>query len=82
MSRALDIEGVACVLREPRPLHELAETIPGSSPTDEQRIALGVVLDLMRRPRLPGEKTIIKPANLANPLIDPSWSISPTHAPC
>ena len=70
MSRALDIEGVACVLREPRPLHELVVKMTGSDLTDQQKIALHLVLDLMQRPRLPGEKTIIKPANLANPLID------------
>lgn len=70
MSRALDIRGIACVLREPRPLHDLAVKMPGPKLTKEQGAALDVVLDLMRRPRLPGEKTIIKPANLANPLID------------
>lgn len=70
MSRALDIEGVACVLREPRPLHELVVKMPGSHLTDQQATALDLVLDLMQRPRLPREKTIIKPANLANPLID------------
>lgn len=70
MSRALDIEGVACVLREPRPLHELVVKMPGSHLTDQQRTALDLVLELMQRPRLAGEKTIIKPANLANPLID------------
>lgn len=70
MSRALDIEGVACVLREPRSLHETVATMTGSSLTYEQRRALDTVLNLMQRPRAPGERTIIKPANLANPLID------------
>lgn len=70
MSRALDIEGIACVLREPRPLHELVVKMPGSHLTDQQRTALDLVLDLMQRPRIRGEKTIVKPANLANPLID------------
>jgi len=70
MSRALDIEGTACVLREPRVLHELALMKPGSSLPDEHRLALDVSLDLMQRSRLPGEKVIIKPANVANPLIE------------
>jgi hypothetical protein len=66
MSRALDIEGVACVLGEPRALRELAEM----NLAHDQRTALDVVLDLMRRPRLPDETTIIKPHNRVNPLID------------
>lgn len=70
MSRALDIEGVACVVREPRALHELAQTIAGSRWSDDDRLALEVILGLLRRPRPDGEKTIIKPANLANPFID------------
>jgi len=70
MSRALDIEGVACVLREPRSLRELGDMNSGSNAPDDQKIALDVILDLMKRPRLPGEKTIIKPANIVNPLID------------
>ena len=70
MSRALDVEGAACVLREPRVLHELGDLNAGSNLPHDQKLALDVVLDLMQRPRLPGEKTIIKPANVANPLID------------
>ena len=70
MARALDVEGIACVLREPRALHELGLMKPGPELPDQQRVALEVVLDLMQRPRIPGEKTIIKPANTANPLIE------------
>jgi len=70
MSRALDIEGTACVLREPRVFHQLAVKMSASTLTEQQKLALDVVLDLMQRPRLAGEATIIKPANLANPLID------------
>jgi hypothetical protein len=66
MSRALNIEGVACVLGEPRSLREVAEM----NLDHDQKTALDVVLDLMRRPRLPGETTIIKPHNRVNPLID------------
>lgn len=70
MSRALHIEGVACVLGEPRSLRELGDKNPGREWPPEQRMALDVVLDLMQRPRIPGEKTIIKPGNIVNPLID------------
>lgn len=70
MARALDVKGIACVLREPRALHELGLMKPGSKLPDQQRVALEVVLDMMQRPRIPGEKTIIKPANTANPLIE------------
>ena len=70
MSRALHIEGVACVLGEPRSLRELGDNNPGSNWSHDQKMALDVVLDLMKRPRIPGEKTIIKPGNIVNPLID------------
>lgn len=71
MARALHIEGIACVLGEPRSLRELGDMNPGSNRRPHnQKIALDVILDLMRRPRIAGEKTIIKPGNNLNPLID------------
>jgi len=77
MARALDVEGVSCVLREPRSLTDLGEMKPSSGLPNEQKLALKVVLDLMQRPRLPGEKTVIKPVNLVNPLIEYMMDIRP-----
>jgi hypothetical protein len=77
MSRALDIEGTSCVLREPQSLTDLGAMKPRSGLSDDQELALKVVLDLMQRPRLPGEKTVIKPANLVNPLIEHMLNIRP-----
>ena len=77
MARALDVEGVSCVLRDPRSLTDLGEMKPESSLPDDQKLALKVLLDLMQRPRLPGEKTVIKPVNLANPLIEHMMDVQP-----
>lgn len=77
MSRALDVQGVACVLREPRPLHEIVAKMTGPQLTDQEMTALDLILNLMQRPRLLGEKTIVKPANLANPLIDHILRVQP-----
>jgi hypothetical protein len=77
MARALDVEGVSCVLREPRSLTDLGEMKPRSGLPDDQKLALNVVLDLMQRPRVPGEKTVIKPVNLVNPLIEHIMEMRP-----
>ena len=77
MARALDIEGVSCVLREPRSLTDLGEMKPSSGVPADQKLALKVILDLMQRPRLPGETTIIKPVNLVNPLIECMMEVKP-----
>jgi hypothetical protein len=77
MSRALDIEGVAFVLKEPQALADLAKMMPKSGWPEQQKLALEAVLDLMQRPRLPGEKTIIKAATIADPLIDHLMDMRP-----
>jgi len=70
MSRALDVKGVARVLREPRVLHDIGQKMPHSNWPAEKEMLLNVVLDLLKRPQVAGEATIIKPANIVNPMID------------
>lgn len=77
MSRALDVEGSATVLHEPNALVDLAGLLPRSGWPDEHRLALGTVLDLLERPHRAGERTVIKPSDFANPLIDPILALRP-----
>jgi hypothetical protein len=77
MSRALDIEGTATTLHEPQALLDLAYLLPKSGWPDDQRLALGIVLDLLERPHEAGEKTVIKPTDFANPLIDAMLALRP-----
>jgi hypothetical protein len=77
MARALDIEAVAITLKEPQAFMDLVRMMPQAGPPDHQRLALEVVVRLMQRPRVPGEKVIIKPANPANPLIEQMLALSP-----
>ena len=70
LSRALDIDGVASVFKEPQALIDLVDLLPESGwPTDQQR-TLEAVLNLLQRSRRTGEKTVIKPSNFANRLIE------------
>jgi hypothetical protein len=81
LSRALDIDGVATAFKEPQVFIDLAHILPKSLWPTEQRLALGAVLDLLQRPRRPGEKAVIKPSNYANPLIGHMMEMRPdSHA--
>ncbi len=78
MSRALDIEGAATTLHEPQAFIDLAYLLPQSHWPDDQRQALEVVLDLLERPHRAGEKTVIKPTDFANPLIEAILALRPS----
>lgn len=77
MARALDVEGAATALHEPQALVDLASMLAKSHWADGQKQALGLVLDLLERPHRAGEKTVIKPSDFANPLIDPLLALRP-----
>jgi len=77
LARALDIDGIATVFKEPRAIHDLACILPTSEWPNNQKLALQAVLDLMERPPLPGKRTILKPSNLANPLIERMLEVRP-----
>lgn len=77
MSRALDVEGSATVLHEPNALIDLASLLPRSHWPDEHKLALGTVLDLLQRSHKAGERTVIKPSDFANPLIDSILALRP-----
>lgn len=70
LARALDLDGVATVLLEPRALVDIAADGTGS--------ALGPVLSLLQRPHRPGEAAIVKPSNFANPLIEDMLALRPS----
>ncbi len=77
LSRALQVDGVSTVLKEPQALADLAEMLPKSGWPQEQRLALDVVLDLMGRTERPGERSLIKPSNGANLLIEHIMELRP-----
>lgn len=77
LSRALDVDGVATVFKEPRAIHDLACILPSADWPADQELALNVVLDLMQRSRRGGESTLIKPSNLANPLMERMLEVRP-----
>jgi hypothetical protein len=70
LARALDLDGVATVLQEPRVLVDLAAA--------ESRPALDPILALLQRPHRAGEAAIVKPSNFANPLIDDLLTLRPS----
>ncbi|HLL29470.1 MAG TPA: hypothetical protein VK403_00580 [Allosphingosinicella sp.] len=77
LARALDVDGVATVLQEPRALVDLAAALPASGGRDEVRPALDSVLALLQRPHEAGEAAILKPGNFANPLIEDLLELRP-----
>jgi len=68
LTRALDKPGIALGLKEPEILNEFGEARRAGSLPDD---VLEVVMHLLARPFLAGEKVIIKPSNVAN-LLAPS----------
>jgi hypothetical protein len=77
LSRALQVDGVSTVLKEPQALADLAAMLPKSGWPQEQRLALDVVIDLMGRTELPHEQLLIKPSNCANLLIEHIMELRP-----
>ncbi len=78
MARALDVDGVATVLREPQVLIDLvAALLPACGVTETLRSDLDAILALLQRPETAGEAVIVKPSNFANPLIDSMLDLRP-----
>lgn len=77
VARALDIPSTAMALKEPLALSDLGQAaMAARNPTKFDR-TLSVLLDLLARPFSPGEKVIVKPGNVANPLIDSILRLRP-----
>jgi len=68
LTRALDIPGISLGLKEPEILNELAEAFRTRSLSGD---VLELVMRLLSRPFVAGEKVVIKPSNVAN-LLAPS----------
>ena len=77
LARAVDIDGASMGLKEPYALADLAEAARAAGAVDPVAPALGLLLRLIARPFAPGEAVIIKPSNVANPLIDPMLALRP-----
>jgi len=77
LARALDVPGKAMALKEPLALNDLAQAALAAGAPGAVRGQLELVLPLLGRPFGPGEKTIIKPSNIANPLIDQIMDLRP-----
>lgn len=70
LTRALDCPGKAIGLKEPAILNDLAQAVLAGHPGTSIRSPLETVLQLLSRPFGAGEKVVVKPSNVANPLID------------
>ncbi len=66
LARALEHPGVATAVREPFVLVALGQSSTMAVPAGRVRRALDVVLALLSRPLVPGERQIIKPSNTGN----------------
>lgn len=77
LARAVDIEGKSMGLKEPYALADLVEVALAARSTERVRSALGLLLSLLARPFGTGEVVIIKPTNVANPLIDEMLALRP-----
>jgi hypothetical protein len=77
LGRALDTDGLAMVLQEPRALTDLAAALAGPEEHEEARPGLDLVLSLLQRPHRAGEAAIVKPSNAANPLIGDLLGLRP-----
>jgi hypothetical protein len=77
LARALDVPGKAMALKEPLVLNDLARAALAAGPSASVRDQLELVLPLLGRPFGPGEKVIVKPSNVANPLIDQIMELRP-----
>jgi hypothetical protein len=70
LARALDVPGKAMALKEPLVLNDLAQTALAAGDAAAVRDPLKLVVSLLGRPFARGETTIVKPSNVANPMID------------
>ena len=70
LARAVDVEGKAMGLKEPYSLADLSEAALEGAPTDRLAAMLEPLLRLLARPFSEGEAIVVKPSNIANPMID------------
>ncbi len=77
LARALDIEGRAMGLKEPYSLADIGIAATGAASVRALDRPLSPLLTLLARPFGPGETTIVKPGNAANPMIDRILALRP-----
>ncbi len=77
LARAVDIEGTSMGLKEPLALADLAEAALATRSPERFRASLQVLLNLLARPFGAGETAIVKPTNVANPLIGQMLALRP-----
>ena len=77
LTRALDLPGIAMGLSEPVILNDIVGFRKrGADPRAVARVLSGA-LSLLARPFAPGEKVIVKPSNLLNPMADAILRLRP-----
>lgn len=78
LARALDIPGKSMGLKEPLVLNDLVPLAQAAGTPSAVRSQLEPILSLLARPFADREKVIIKPSNVANPLIEQILELRPT----
>jgi len=73
----LDVPGSVLTLKEPLVLNDLTQAALGAGRVEAVREPLKLVLGLLGRSFGPGEVTIVKPSNAANPLIEEVMALRP-----
>jgi hypothetical protein len=87
LARALDIDGKAMCLREPRALSTLLKADDAADSADALHRPLAAILGLLGRPFTPGETVVIKPQSAGNVFLDLILEVQPRakalflHAP-
>ena len=77
LARALDLPGKSMGLKEPLVLNDLVQVAMAEGTATATRSQLEPILALLARPFAAGEKVIVKPSNVANPLIEPILEVRP-----
>jgi hypothetical protein len=70
LARAVDLDGKSMGLKEPYSLADLSQVALASGSTERLTDVLEPLLRLLARPFSQGEAIVVKPSNVANPLID------------
>lgn len=87
LARAFDVEGISFGLKEPQILNDVVGLQLRSGDPRQVAAAMDIALLLLARPLGPGEVNVIKPSNIANPLIKLMLALRPQlrgvllHAP-
>jgi hypothetical protein len=77
LARALDIPGKSMGLKEPLVLNDLVQAAMTQGTPKATRRQLEPTLALLARPFAAGETVIVKPSNIANPLIEEILELRP-----